>query len=356
MTEVPPDLAAKVEAASLRNLVKEVSEGAVLSPSNKQLIMAFSTMGDPEAIRKARETALLAKFLTAGRLSKEEREEIAHIIGHPAEPGVEKTPPPVVAAPAAAPAPVTRGADDYEHIKIGRRTYFRWLKFGKQLPEGPDLPPFDEPHLLPAWYERMRQRGIFKHRFPDEIADAIAAHTSGEKAVTKPGKEPTSSAPGTVAPGTPAAPTQHVPASFGADHGLASGLQYEVIAEQQRVAALRVARDEAYLNNKKDDGDAYDRRYREALDALSLVQQRAIKIGEQEARLVPVEIIEQEFAPRLNAIVQGGLLLWDSVGPALMECPDHATRRMLWKKKWIEFCTGLRTDRFRFAPPLELSS
>lgn len=352
MTEVPPDLAAKVEAASLRNLVKEVSEGAVLSPANKQLIMAFSAQGDPDAIRKTRETSLLAKFLTAGRLSKEEREEIAHIIGQPSMPVIEKKPPPVVAAPAAAPPPAARTADDYEHIKIGRRTYFRWLKFGKQLPEGPDLPPFDDPQLLPAWYERMRQRGIFKHRFPDEITDAIAAHTAGGEPEKTQGKEPP---PGAAAPAAPGAQHAHVPASFGADHGLASGLQYEVIAEQQRVAALRVARDEAYLKGEKDNGDGYDRRYREALDALSLVQSRAIKIGEQEARLVPIEMIEQEFAPRLSAIVQGGLLLWDSVGPAIMECPDHATRRMMWKKKWIEFCTTLRTDRFRFAPPLELS-
>lgn len=323
-----------------------------------QLTMHLSAGEDALVVQKSRETVLLCKFLIAGRLSKEEREEIAHIIGHAAEPSLEKMPPLVVAAPVVASAPVVRGADDYEHIKIGRRTYFRWLKFGKELPDGPDLPPFDDPQLLPAWYERMRQRGIFKHRFPDEIADAIAAHTSAGDLASKPSQTHSVAAapqPSGVAT-VPAQAGRQVPAAFGADHSQASGLQYEVLAEQQRVAALRVARDEAYLNGEKDNGDAYDRRYREALDALSLVQQRAIKIAEQEARLVPVEMIEQEFAPKLAAIVQGGLLLWDSVGPALLECPDHATRRMMWKKKWIEFCASLRTERFRFAPPLELTS
>lgn len=320
---------------------------------NAQLTMAFSPERDGAMGVKARETALLVRFLTVGRLSKEERSEVAHLIGHPVEAPVEKMPVAVIAA-AAAVLPSAKSGADYEHIKIGRRTYFRWLKYGKELAEGPDLPPFDEPQLLPAWYERMRQRGIFKHRFPDEIADAIAAHGVGASVPQETQPAKTVSAPASSTAAAPAAQAK-VPASFGADHGLASGLQFEVLAEQQRVAALRVARDEAYLKGEKDNGDAYDRRYREALDALSLVQARAIKIGEQEARLVPIEMIEQEFAPRLAAIVQGGLLLWDSVGPALMDCPDHATRRMLWKKKWIEFCGGLRTDRFRFAPPLELS-
>lgn len=343
MNDVPPELAGKVVDASMRNLMKEVSEGAVPSPANRQMFLALASIGNPSAIQKARETALIMKHLAGGRLSKEERQEIAHILGEgrqgdPAKLPSAETPTPTQPRPA-----VVRGPDDYGHLAISRRTYYRWKKFGEQVPAGADLPPFDQPELLPEWYERMRTHGFFKHRFPGEIAEAIERHVRSS-------------------PGQPAKvdarekkeqPPQSVPNAFhGREHGAAQGLIFEVEAEQRRVASLRVARDEAYANGERREGDDFDRRYREALDALSLVQQRALKIAEQEGRLVPVDMVAEELAPKIAAIVQGGLLLWDRVGAQIMEAGDHAARRKVWKTSWIEFCKTLVEGRF--APPLSL--
>lgn len=359
MAEIPRELAAKVEAADLRNHVKLVGEGGTLSPANRQLFMAFAAKGDAEALRQARENALLTKWLTAGRLSKEEREEIAHILpgGEPAPVEAVIPAPAVPPPPVAAPPRPPRSADDYGHLGIGRRTYFRWRKYGETCADGPDLPPFDDPHGLPAWYERMRARGIFKHRFPAEIAEAI---TKLQPSLPAPGFPSTEAPPPTAGPGAsttragePApsgGPT--VPSAFTADHGETLGLQHEVRAEQQRVASLRVARDDAYTNGRRAEGDMLDKQYREALDALSLVQQRALKIAEQESRVVAVELIEREFGSRLSVHIQGGMLLFDRIAAKLMATPDRAVQRRIWREAWIEHCNTLVSGRF--APPLQL--
>jgi hypothetical protein len=357
MPEVPPELAEKVGAADLRNHVKQVGEGATLSPANRQMFMAFAAAGDPEAALRARQHALLSKWLQGGRLSKEEREEIEHILPGPKAVEAPGPAPDTAAAATAAAAP--RTADGYGHLNISRRTYFRWRKIGESCADGPDLPPFDEPGELPAWYERMRQRGVFKHRFPTDIADAIAG--LGGEARAAPTQTSTTAGPG-AAP-TPAASQAttstvappaggSVPASFTADHGQASGLQYEVAAGERRVASLRVARDSAYLNNERSQGDMLDRQYREALDALSLVQQRAMKILEQDGRLVPVDLIEREMGPRLTAIAQSGLLLWERIDQAMMNETDKAARRRIWRKAWIEHLQVLVDSKY--APPMRL--
>lgn len=193
----------------------------------------------------------------------------------------------------------------------------------------------------------MRARGAFKNKFPKDVRRAIAEHLRGA-AASSGGDSPPPSSPPDGAPGL------HVPAAFTAAHGIAQGLQFEIAAEESRVASLRVARDECYRKNLLLEGDQYDRRYREALDALSLIQQRYLKIAEQEGRLVPVELIEREFAPKLATVVTGGMLLFDRVAGKLREAADHAAGRAVWRRAWIEHCAGLVEGRF--APSLQLEA
>lgn len=350
MTEVPPDLAAKVQAADLRNHVKSVGEGATLAPATRQVFMTFAAKGDPDVMREARENALLQKWLSAGRLSKEERAEIEHIL-----------PSASVAMETAAPVQplksngYLRSADDYTHIGVARRTFFRWKAAGESNADGPDLPPFDQPQTLEAWYERMRSRGAFTHRFPKDVRLAIAEHLRGcpPKNSEPPAPVPSGQSP-PPADGA-AAPGGHVPAAFTAAHGVAQGLQFEIAAEENRVASLRVARDECYQKNQLNEGDAFDHRYREALDALSLIQQRYLKIAEQEGRLVPVEMIEREFAPKLSTVVTGGMLLYDRIAAKLgIPAELIAAGRAVYRRAWIEHCASLVEGRF--APPLNLEA
>lgn len=345
MSAVPPDLAAKVDAANLRNHVKAVGEGATLAPATRQVFMTFAAKGDPDVMREARENALLQKWLAAGRLSKEERAEIEHILPSSSSPAFESTPVQPLKSNG-----YLRSADDYGHIGISRRKFFRWKSAGESAASGPDLPPFDDPYQLEAWYERMKLAGAFKHQFPKSVRIAIVEHLRGAPAPVRTQSAP----PSSQTEGIPATPSGTVPSAFTADHGLAQGLQFEIAAEERRVASLRVSRDEAYRNHQRTEGDQYDRQYREALDALSLVHHRYIKIAEQEGRLVQIDLIEREFAPRLTSIVQGGMHLIDTVDAQISGLPDRLARRAIWRKAWMELCNNLIEGRF--APPLQLEA
>lgn len=346
MSAVPPELAAKVDAANLRNHVKAVGEGATLPPATRQVFMTFAAKGDPDVMREARENALLQKWLSAGRLSKEERSEIEHILPSSASASLESA----ASTPPLKSNGYLRTADDYGHLGISRRKFFRWKSAGESAAAGPDLPPFDEPHQIEAWYDRMRAAGAFKHQFPKDVRIAIAEHMRGSPAPVRSPQAASSSQQATESP----SPSGTVPSAFTADHGRAQGLQFEIAAEERRVASLRVSRDEAYRNHQRTEGDQYDRQYREALDALSLVHQRYLKIAEQEGRLVPLDHIEREFSPKLTSIVQGGMHLIDTIDAQLLGVTDRLARRAIWRKAWLEQCAGLVEGDF--SPPLQLEA
>lgn len=344
MPELSPELASKVGAADLRNQVKAVGDGGVLPTANRQAFLTFAVKGDPDAIREAREMALLQKWLSAGKLSKEERAEIEHIL----------QPVPSVAGPQKTGNGYQRAADDYGHIGVARRTFFRWKAAGDSNPGGPDLPPFDDPQHLETWYEGMRSRGVFNHRFPKAIREAIALHLSGTATRAAPADQaapkPTSSAATSEASAPPPGPA--VPTAFMTDHTGARGLQHEVEAEEKRVASLRRARDQAYADNKLIEGDGHDRRYREALDSLSLIRQRWMKMAIEEEHLVHVDDVAAEFGPKHQAIVQQGLMLFEEVDPLLAKLEDRTARRAVWRDAWRKLCGCLVEGKF--APPLQL--
>jgi hypothetical protein len=331
MPDVSPDLAKKVTAADLRNTIKKVGDGGNLSPADRQMFIAFASAEDQAAMREARTSALLRKWLSGGRLSKAEQAEIAHLL------------------PAAANRVVSDqyrlGPEGYGHIGIERRTFFRWKSHGEMCPDGADLPPFDAPEMLEGWYERMRLRGVFKHRFPAKVRDAIASYLAAN------GRQPSKSDP--AGPTRPSEPTGSVPASFtGVDHGKKRGLAFEVEQEERRVADLRHARDQAYHDDDRAGGDILDKRYREALESLSLLKQRCNKVLKEEGELVTLEQIEREWGPRLETIVQGGLMFYDRIASKLEALPDHASRRRFWREQWINHCRVL--SQGDFAPVLEL--
>lgn len=325
------NLAKKVTAADLRNTIKKVGDGGNLSPADRQMFIAFASAEDQAAMREARTSALLRKWLSGGRLTKAEQAEIAHLL------------------PAAASRVVSdqykRAPEDYGHIGIQRRTFFRWKGHGEMCPDGADLPPFDQPEMLESWYERMRLRGIFKHKFPVAVREAIGAHLAAS------GRS--SSRPDSQNSARPDDAAASVPASFvGVDHGRKRGLAFEVEQEERRVADLRHARDEAYQNDDRAGGDLLDKRYREALESLSLLKQRCNKVLKEDGELVTLEQIEREWGPRLETIVQGGLMFYDRIASKLEALPDHPSRRRFWREQWINHCRVLAQGDF--APVLEL--
>ena len=165
MPDLDPALAKKVLEAEVRNLVKKVGDGGTLSSTDRQVFLSF-TEGNASAdeIREARIGSLLRKWMDGGRLSGSERDEIAHIM-----------PDAIAVNTEAAPLPDRPGSLIRQEIEsiygISRAKYFRWMQDGNAVPEGPDLPPFDDPKGMVAWYERMKLRGIFKKKCPKILAD-----------------------------------------------------------------------------------------------------------------------------------------------------------------------------------------
>lgn len=323
MGDVAPDLADKVLAADLRNHIKRVGDGGNLSPTDRQMFIGFASQGD---LAQTRNSALLRKWLCGGRLSKDERDELADVLPNSRR---------VISDQYQSPP------DGYGHLGIIRRTFFRWKAVGESAPGGVDLPPFDQPEQLEAWFERMRQHGLFKNRMPKAVRDAVSAMPQNKPAAKEAGS-------------SGAANDGDVPSSFTRTHGVARGLAFEIDSEEHRVAGLRVAREEAYLRNERTEGDRLDRQYREALDQLSIVKQRALKTLELEGKLVDIEMVERELAPKLQTIVQGGMMFYDRIASRLEALPDHGARRRLWREEWVKHCKSLVEGRF--APPLNLEA
>jgi hypothetical protein len=327
--KVDPDIAEKVLGADLRNHVKKVGGGATLSGSDRQMFIAFAAGGEGADLHGVRKSHLLRKWLFGGKLTKEEQDEISEVV-----PDV--------------PRRVTREnyerpPEGYGHLAINRRTFFRWKSVGESTPGGQDLPPFDHPEQLEAWYERMRSAGQFKNRLPKAVRRAVQEFLSSRPTTSTTQVRPEED----EKPGVSDAVKKR-------DPGAARGLMVEIEEQEHHVASLRVARDTAYQGNDRNEGDRLDRQYREALDQLSVVKQRTLKTLEQEGRLVDIDIVERELAPRLQTVVQGGLMFYDRIASKLEALPDHGARRKLWREEWIKHCKSLVEGRF--APPLQLEA
>lgn len=170
MPGVPPDLASKVLAADLRNLIKRVSDGSTLSPAEREMVDRYLAPDTaPEDLQKARLASLIRKYCLGGKLSKEELQEIADYI-----PDFRATV-----------GKVTR--DTYQHplawyepfygVKANEgRTIKRWIRRGREkIPE--DLPPLDQPERMASWWSVN-----MKWKVPDRLLKMAAGGTSSASA------------------------------------------------------------------------------------------------------------------------------------------------------------------------------
>jgi hypothetical protein len=160
MADLPPDLAEKVLDANNRNLVKKVGDGGTLGTTDRQIFLGMAEGNlSPAQIREKGIVALVRKHMDGGRLSAAEKDEVAHLL----EDATALIDTPSVPVP----SPVGLTEDEVKQFyDLSRAKYFRWRQAGQAVAEGPDMPPFEEPKAMVAWYERMRSRGVFKHTKP----------------------------------------------------------------------------------------------------------------------------------------------------------------------------------------------
>lgn len=163
MSGLSPDLAAKVLDAERRNHVKNVGEGGTLNGPARQIFLDITQAGaTPEELHQRRFGSLLRKWLDGGRLSKDERDEISHLLPDATSITIEATP-----------LPQKNGALTEDQTcalyGISRAKFYRWKQLGAAVPDNPDPPPFERPPEMVSWYERMKARGLFKHKCPDKL-------------------------------------------------------------------------------------------------------------------------------------------------------------------------------------------
>ena len=226
-----------------------------------------------------------------------------------------------------------RVAHDYQHIGLGRRTFFRWKDYGLVHA---DWPPFDDPAQLEAWYLRMRERGAFKHQFPAEVREAIALHLAGNPP-----------SPASTAPASPPPPT--APPGSSSPPPVANefqGLEHELHEKRSRVVALRQARDAFYATGDRTQGDLQDARYNDAYSELTIAEKRTLEVLEKRKLLISRSGIEQDLAPRITGIVVGGMHFLDRIEPQLDAIVDPAERRAKRRALWIEHCAPLMQGKF----------
>ncbi len=338
MPDPSPDLAAKVLAAEQRNLVKGLGDGGKLSTAERQSFMAFAASGDDD-LAKLRKTSQLRMWLFGKTLSQEQLDEIADELPLPSAKVTKER--------------YKRAPTDYGHLAISRRTYFRWLGYGKQCPTGADLPPFDEPALLESWYARMKGNGFFKNAFPKEIKKAIATYLGSSPPATKAAGRVSDSAQTATQQEDAGAPTMPARDLHQFDPGSALGLLVELDYCEKRTARLRMALDDAERKNLATAAQLAHE-YNEAFDRLSIVKRRALDVGEREKYLVTTDDVRAEFGPPLKSIVVSGPFMFDRIDAQLMAEPDRKKRRSIFRAAWIDLCKSLVAGRF--APPLQLES
>lgn len=336
-TDLTPDLAEKVLQAEQRNLVKRVGSGQTLSTPQRQMIMGLAAANaSPEELRTTRANALLKKWLDGGRLGRDEREEVAQMFPDAVfiiNGGDEDKPPPLTEK------------EVMERYELSRATFFRWKNHGASLPDGPDAPPWEDAVALVAWYERMRARGLFKQRCPRVLLNAT--------------RQPGASAAPTVAPqatpgqpATPASVEQKSPPSSPRQSPEKRGFLAELESLQEETAMLREAFQQAEKDGLVDQCKLLKAEYFETLETLRKYEKDKEQIAVASGELVRKTDVEKDLAERLPSIVTSLEILIDRLDVQLVNTPDRATRRTIWRNGLAECFKSLRTSRF--APPFAL--
>lgn len=191
MSAIPTDLAAKVIGADLRNLIKKVSEGGVLSPPERELMQHALSGEITDELKQARRAALIRKWATGGKLNQEEQEEVGSVLpdGRGASRQVtsdryKRKIRDYVGLLQAAGMPVTKDAT---------RKLKAWIHAGRYDATGaprdpPDLPPFDQFDQLAAWWRRCMKYGPpdYIEKMEREAAEEAPSNASPPPAETPP--------------------------------------------------------------------------------------------------------------------------------------------------------------------------
>ena len=165
MADLTPDLASKLLATDLRNIVKKVAEGGTMSTAERETMERALLTGEISAeLQQARQAALIRKWANGGKLNQDELLEMGSVIPDGRQ---------------------IANKDAEGKIK-------KWVKKGRYNEDGSlrdplDLPPFDQLDKLAEWWRRH-----MKWRVPDFILSFEQGEPAAAQAPAQPGVKATS--------------------------------------------------------------------------------------------------------------------------------------------------------------------
>lgn len=301
MNEVSPDLAAKVLAANTRNVVKKVGDGGTLTSAEAGDFEAATL--SPESAREARAQALLVKWATAGRLTKDEEKELdgyhPGIISRGVKAAAEsiaaeeKTTPSFTLDPEKKSGSFSDARLAELSVQYGAglepRTMRRWIADGRK---SGDPCPLEDPVALKAWWARNKKWSV-----PDWLLRAAA---QAPKSEPKPAAEPAPTPGATMPAAAEASPIPGVSLNLD-DFELGEG---EAVAQQRSLVALLWSElKKAYLTPRAE-VDMLQSKYNKATEALRKLEKDDREDRKSRGLLIPRITVRRDIETACELIRQ----------------------------------------------------
>jgi len=277
MSTITSDLASKVIAADLRNLVKRVSEGESLSGPEREMMEKAVIDGTlPDDLQEARLAALARLYALGKNLSKSQQAELSSLI--PVGRAIVKRLTTETYKFKLAHYVKQFGIDG----KDPRKKLKRWLEAGrKQSP--PDLPPFDAPEKMAEWWRRCMEI-----RVPEFMLKLEA----GEAQPQEPGQP---ASPPSADPAKPGEPTEipGIPMMF--DTGTEMTADLGIIQIRSLVIALFKRMQEHFEAGRATEAQSVMRQWERAVENLRKWEKDLTKIQEGKGEVLRARVINTEL-------------------------------------------------------------
>lgn len=350
-TTLPPDSAAKVLGADLRNSVAQVAAGQRLPEADRaRLETTVLTDADPDTVaRLARERqANLLKIWSSGRrrLLPSELKELEPIL-----------PPEILARPPTKKAGYQYPLAHYVEIyDAAERTLKHWIALGRQAQPEPDLPPLDAPERMKEWYARHK-----KNRVPDRLVQLAAQaarleHSAPPASTPSPaafGNVTTSAAlgvsPGTAATATLPSTSANTTGAAAAAPILATGFSATLERLRNAEAAAGAKYTQLILESKDAEAEAQERRWHKLRGDLRDYERDAEKVLSAQGKLWPADEVAAVLYELHTVLIQSFESLYSRIETELRTLPREEAK-LLYLSEVRRMRAGLVANKFTSAP------
>lgn len=293
MSAIPPDLAAKVIGADLRNLVKKVSEGSSLTQAEREMMERAVIDGTlPEELHEARLAALARAYALGKALTPGQQKELSAII------------------PLGKPIAKKLTTESYRYKlahyvksigltgKDPDRKLKRWIAKGREK-SPPDLPPFDALHLMAEWWRRNMEWRVPEYLLTLESVDQAP---QAKPPTTPKGEPPEDTAAAESPPPQSKSESPGEPMMFDTDSEMTADLGLNQI--RQLASTLYRQMQRAFESGRLADGANYMRQWEKAVESMRKWEKDIVKIQEGKGEVLRTRVINTEVGRILTVMSQ----------------------------------------------------